>query len=135
MVDFVIVGGKARKSKARFGGESAWRNRKYDRSQERRYLKLIAKALIAAELDDLDTYEPVKSQVPAPKPETEIRKKRQPYKRARDYNSEYRNSDYRSDSDYLNTPRSRPIFPRPIVHNNRKVVAYSDGMRIYSASY
>src|SRR5438105_888457 len=73
MVDFVIVGGKAKKAKGRFGGECG---RNYDRSYEGRHLKLTSKQLVAAALEELRTYEPAKSRAPASKPATEFNKKR-----------------------------------------------------------
>lgn len=107
MVDFVIVGGKAKKAKARFGGESG---RNYDRSFERRHLKLTSKQLVAAALEDLLTYErtssaPVRASAPVV---VEI----------------------------ISRPRATSLtFPRAVCHNNRKVVSYPGGLRIQSASY
>ncbi len=116
MVDFVIVGDKAKKAKGRFGGESGGRN--YDRSYELRHLKLTSKQLVAAALEDLHTYEPVS------KHETEFSQKRDRSTAAHD----------RAPA-RPNTPRALLKHPRPVYHNSRKVVAYPDGMRIYSANY
>jgi len=111
MVNFVIVGGKAKKAKGRFGGECG---RNYDCSYERRHLKLTSKQLVAAALEELRTYEPAKAHA-ASRPAVEKSEKRD-----------------RRDSA---PARTLLTHPRAVFHNSRKVVAYPDGMRIYSARY
>jgi hypothetical protein len=134
MADFIIVGGKAKKAKGRFGGESGGRN--YDRSVSRRHLAIISRQLIAAALDEIHDNASLTKKQPASLPTTGTR----------DSDSGFRQERNRSHSPRCErTPErvfARGLRPSPVLkqasavfHNSRKVVCYPDGMRIVSASY
>lgn len=130
MANFVIVGGKAKKAKGRFGGESGGRG--CDCSYSHRRTRVNAKLLLAAALEDLHFSEPTRSSEPVSKPDTEFRTKRGGRYYARD-NASCVDTD-RADRVVVRV-RTALTHPRSFYHNNRKVVAYPDGMRIVSASY
>ncbi len=130
MANFVIVGGKAKKAKGRFGGESGGRG--CDCSYSHRRTRVNAKLLLAAALEDLHFSEP-RSSAPVSKPDTELRRKRDRRNYASD-NASCAHTDCGHDR-VVARVRTVLTHPRAVYHNNRKFVAYSDGMRIVSASY
>lgn len=131
MANFVIVGGKAKKAKGRFGGESGGRG--CDCSYSHRRTRVESKLHLAAALEDLHFCEPTRSSAPVSKPDTEFRTKRDRRNDARDNAS---CADAERGYDRV-VARARTVLthPRAVYHNNRKFVAYPDGMRIVSASY
>lgn len=128
MADFVVVGGKARKIKGRFGGENG--GRKCDSSFCRRHLKLTERSLWLAELEDLHFSTSDKRQAPVSKPDVAYNKKKRRNRSSADDHASTRAYERGS---------SRPdrvlMPPRAVSHNSRKVVAYGDGMCIVSAMY
>ncbi len=129
MANFVIVGGKAKKAKGRFGGESGGRG--CDCSYSHRRSRVDAKLHLAAALEDLYFSEPTRSSTPVSKPDTEFCTKRDRRNYARDHDS----CADRGHDRVVTRVRTVLTHPRAVYHNNRKFVAYSDGMRIVSASY
>jgi hypothetical protein len=135
MADFIIVGGKIKKAKGRFGGESGGHGCGCSFSR-RRHLALSSKQLIAAALEELCLSEP-------------LQEKQSPrgseLKRRRNGGSSCDHDDRSHDLFGRREPErvfARGLRPSPMLkqacavhHNNRKVVVYPDGMRIVSASY
>lgn len=129
MADFVIIGGgKIKKINGRFGGEGHGRG--CDCSFSRRHLKLTAKRVLQADLEDLHFWESDKRQPPVSKPDVEYNDKK---RRARSF-ADDRDSARDERPDSRSTPRVLS-HPRAVYHNNRKVVDYGGGMRIVSAMY
>lgn len=131
MANFVIVGGKAKKAKGRFGGESGGRG--CDCGYSHRRTRIDAKLHMAAALEDLYFSEPTRTAQPVSKPDTEFRTKRDRRDYARDNDSCVASD--RGFDRVVARVRSVLTHPRAVYHNNRKFVAYPDGMRIVSASY
>ncbi len=131
MANFVIVGGKAKKAKGRFGGESGGRG--CGCSYSHRRFREDAKLHLAAGFEDLYFSEPTRSSAPVSKPDTEVRTKRDRRNYARDAAS-CADTDRGFDR-VVARVRTVLTHPRAVYHNDRKFVAYSDGMRIVSASY
>jgi hypothetical protein len=131
MANFVIVGGKAKKIKGRFGGESGGRG--CDCSYTHRRTRVNAKLHLAAAFEDLYFSEPTRSFAPESKPDTEFHTRRDRRNFARD-NASCADTDRGYDR-VVARARTVLTHPRAVYHNERKFVAYPDGMRIVSASY
>lgn len=126
MANFIIVGGKAKKARNRFGGEQG--SRKCDSSFSRRHLKLTERSLWLADLEeicDCGTARPAGAQNPAEQKENKKRSRRTHHTFALTYE--------RIASS--NSPSVERRYPAAVFHNSRKIITYPDGMRIASATY